>query len=96
MKDGNEPVEIIREPATLDQLDVTVAELTEAEEAEEAARETLRLADLAWRKAREETARKRRNRNRVMQQLRHLGVTVLAGRTGMKHPQASRILADDQ
>jgi hypothetical protein len=96
VENGNEPVEIITGPATLEQLDVAVAELTAAEEAEEAARETLRLADLAWRKARAESARKRRNRNRVMQQLRHLGVTVLAGRTGMRHPQASRILADDQ
>jgi U3 small nucleolar ribonucleoprotein component len=93
---AHDPAKIETEPATLDKLDVAMQELTKAEEEEKAARDALREATVTWQNARKETAKKRETRNRVMRQLRAKGVTVLAAHTGMKHPQASRILADDQ
>lgn len=96
MTEGHDPADIETEPATPEQLDVAVKELADAEEDERAAREILREAEVAWRNARSEATKKRQKRNRVMGQLRHMGVTVLAGHAGMTHQQASRILADGQ
>jgi len=92
----NEPAETETEPASLERLDVLVEELAKAEEEERAAREVLRQAEVAWRASRNRAAEKREKRNRVMGQLRHVGVTPLAERVGVTHQQASRILAEGQ
>lgn len=96
MAEHHDPAEIQTEPATLEQLDVTVEELTKAEKAEREARENLRQADMAWRDAKKNADKLRQQRNQVMGRLRHKGVTLLAGRTGVTHQHVSRILADGQ
>lgn len=91
-----EPAKIEKDPASLEQLDAAVAEVKKAKKDEDEKREALRLATIAWQEARSETDKKRKERNRVMRLLRGTDVTILAARADMKHPQASRILAEGQ
>jgi hypothetical protein len=92
----HDPAEIQTEPASLEQLDVLVAELADLEREEREAREALRLAEVAWRKRKIKADEKRQQRNQVMKRLRPLGVTVVGERAGLTHQQASRILAKGQ
>jgi hypothetical protein len=94
--EGQEPAKIEKDPASLEQLDAAVAEFKKAKKDEDEKREVLRQATIAWQEAKGKTDKKRQERNRVMRLLKGTDVTVLAARADMKHPQASRILAEGQ
>jgi hypothetical protein len=94
--EGREPAKIEKDPASLEQLDAAVAEFKKAKKHEDEMKEEARLATIRWQEARAATDKARQERNRVMRLNRATDVTILAARADLKHPQASRILAEGQ